>query len=179
MFDRQGTCNICPKTIKGDIANKLKELYVVKWKEELTQMSSCDVYTELKHEFKLEKYLLNLDNGLRRIVSGFRTNNNRLPKITGRYMKPKVERHQWVCTLCNDGKVGDEYHLIFECTHRTVSIFRKKYVPKFYSERPSMMQCINLIRSENVLDNRKLGLFLKNTLPLYKWRCSSNSSKVV
>ena len=72
--------------------------------------------------------------------SGFRTNNNRLPKITGRYMKPKVERHQRVCTLCNDGKVRDEYHLIFECTHRTVSIFRKKYVPKFYSERPSMMQ---------------------------------------
>ena len=168
IWDKQGTCNICPKTIKGDIANKLKELYVVKWKEELTQMSSCDVYTELKHEFKLEKYLLNLDIGLRRIVSGFRTNNNRLPKITGRYMKPKVERHQRVCTLCNDGKVGDEYHLIFECTHRTVSIFRKKYVPKFYSERPSMMQCINLIRSENVLDNRKLGLFLKNTLPLYK-----------
>ena len=109
IWDRQGTCNISPKTLKEDTANKLKELFVIKWKKELTQMSSCDVYIQLKHEFKLEKYILNLDNGLTRVVSGLRTNNNRQPKITGRYMKPKLERHQRVCTLCNEGKVGDEY----------------------------------------------------------------------
>ena len=96
IWDRQGTCNISLKTLKEDTANKLKELFVIQWKKELTQMSSCDIYIQLKDEFKLEKYLLNLDNGLRRVVNVFWTNNNRLPKITGRYIKPKLERHQRV-----------------------------------------------------------------------------------
>ena len=129
VWERQGSSNISTGNLKDDITTKLMGLLNLKWTNELRQMSSYDVYIHLKPDIKMEKYLLNLDNDLRRIVSGVITNNTRLPKVTGRYVKPRLEGHQRVCIWFSEGKVGDEYHLIFECMHEDVSRFRKNYVP--------------------------------------------------
>ncbi len=101
-------------------------------------------------------------------ISRFRTNNTRLPKITGRFKKTKVERHKRFCTLCNENKLGDEYHILFECTNEKVVLNRLKYISNFYLKRSSMLQCINLMKSENSKDVRNLSLFLINVLCLYK-----------
>ena len=38
-----------------------------------------------------------------------------LPSVLGRRSKPRVPRHERVCTRCHDG-LGDEKHLVFECS---------------------------------------------------------------
>ncbi len=116
----------------------------------------------------MEKYLICLKKNQRIAICKFRTNNTRLPKVTGRFKKPKIERHKRFCTLCNENKLGGEYHILFECTNEKVVLNRLKHISIFYSKRPTMLQCINLMRSENNKDIRNLSLFLINVLCLYR-----------
>ncbi len=149
--------------LKYNISKILKCQFITKWKNELNNVTSCDVYVHLKPNLKMEKYLICLNKNQRIAICKFRTNNTSLPKVTGRFKKPKVERHKRFCTLCNENKFGDEYHILFECTNEKVVLNKLKYV-----QRPSMLQCINLMRSENNKDIRNLSLFLINVLCLYK-----------
>ncbi len=50
-------------------------------------MTSCDMYLHLKLNFQIEKYLLCLNKKQRIAISRFRTNNTRMPKVTGRFKK--------------------------------------------------------------------------------------------
>ena len=159
-----GTVNL----LKYTIAKNLKCQFIVNWKNELNNMTSCDVYVHLKPSFKMEKYLICLNKKQRIAMCRFRTNNTRLPKVIGRFKQPKVERHKRFCTLCNETKLGDEYHILFECSNEKVILNRLQYVSNFYLKRPSMFQCINLMRSENNKDIRNLSLFLINVICLYK-----------
>ena len=127
-------------------------------------MTSCDVDVHLKPHFKIEKYLISLNKKQRKAICKFRTNNTRLSKVIGRFKKPKDERHERFCTLCNKNKLGDEYHILFECTNEKVVLNRLTYVSTFQFKQPSMFQCINLMRSENNKDIRNLSLFLLNVL---------------
>ncbi len=94
-------------------------------------MTSCDVYVHLKRNFKMEKYLICLNKNQPIAICKFRTNNTHLPKVTGRYKKTKVERNKRFCTLCNENKLGDEYHILFGCTNEKVVLNRLKYVSFF------------------------------------------------
>ncbi len=96
-------------------------------------MTSCDVYVHLKPNFKMEKYLISLNKNQHIAICKFRTNNTRLPKVTQWFKKPKIERHKRFCTLCNENKLGYEYHILFECTNAKVVLNRLKYVSIFYS----------------------------------------------
>ncbi len=80
-----------------------------------------------------------------------------------------VERHKRFSIRCNENKLRDEYHILFECTNEKVVLNRLNYVSIFYLKKPSMLQCINLMRNENNKDIRNLSLFLLNVLCLYKW----------
>ncbi len=155
-------------SLKATADKELKANFVRKWKNELSEMTSCDLYLHLKPDFKIEKYLLNLDQSLRTVLCKLRTNNTRLPKVVGRYKKPKIERHKRYCQLCDCNLLGDEFHLIFECNHERVVHFRNKYIPVYYKRKPSMLKCVNLLRSENIVDNIKLSLFMRHVLPLYR-----------
>ena len=129
-------------------------------------MTSCDIYVEFKQEFKLEKYLLCENLNYRRAICNFRVNNTRIPKVTGRYKG--LERSQRFCNLCNDNRVGDEYHVLFECKNLTILNLRQKYLPKYYTTHPSMWKLILLLQADKAKVICKLGAFLKNTLPLFK-----------
>ncbi len=106
--------------LKYNITKILKCQFITKWKIELNNMTSCDVYVYLKPNFKMEKYLTCLNKNQHIAICKFRTNNTRLPKVTGRFKKKIIERHKRFCTLCNENKLGDEYHILFECTNEKV-----------------------------------------------------------
>ncbi len=79
-------------------------------------MTSCDVYVHLKPNFQMKKYLLCLSKKQYIAISRFRTNNTHLPQVIGRFKEPKVKRYKRFCTLCNENKLGEEYHILFEWT---------------------------------------------------------------
>ncbi len=68
-------------------------------------MTTCDVYVHLKPNFKMEKYLICLNKNQCIATCKFRTNNTHLPKVTGRFKKPNVEKQKRFCTLYNENKL--------------------------------------------------------------------------
>ena len=153
--------------LKSTVEKKLKDNFMRKWRLELGNMTSCDVYVNFKLNFKLEDYLVHLPLLLRRAVCALRTNNSRLPKVVGRYTNtPREHRY---CTLCSsEDLIGDEYHLMFECKNQCIVTLRTKYIPDRYSSHPSMQKCIDLLGCVDMSETRKLAYFLKNALPLFK-----------
>ena len=122
--------------LKYNIAKNLKCFFFIeKWKNELNNMSSCDVYVHLKPDFKMEKYLISLNKKQRIAICRFRMNNTHLSKVTGRFKKTKVEWHKRFCSLCNEDKLGDEYHILFECSNEKVILNRLQYISNFIFEK--------------------------------------------
>ena len=153
--------------LKTAVDRKLKNNFIIKWKQELERMPSCDVYVNFKQTFKLEEYLIYLPLTLRRAVCSLRTNNSRIAKVLGRYTN--IPRELRYCKICPNGNYfGDEYHLLLECKNQVVISLRTKYISELYTRHLSMQNIINLIGSEDKSEIRKLALFLKHTLPLFK-----------
>ena len=152
--------------LKRTVEQRLKDQFLQKWRSELHSMTSCDIYVVFKQEFKLEKYLLCENHKYRRAICNFRLNNTRIPKVTGRYRG--LERSQRFCNLCNDNRVGDEFHILFECNNISIMDIRQKYLPKIYTVQPSVWKMILLFQTDKTKVICKLGAFLSNVLPLFK-----------
>ena len=79
-------------------------------------------YYNFKFHIGLEKYLYTVDNIRHRIaLSRFRLSNHNLLIETGRHQRPKLERYERKCFIC-ENKIEDETHFLVEC-------------PLYFSER--------------------------------------------
>ena len=74
---------------------------------------------------------------------------------TGRWATPTpiaLENHK--CIICN--LIEDKFHFILVCPMYTS--FRH-YIPKYYTNRPSMFKFIELLNNNNELIVRRLALY--------------------
>ena len=112
LWYTEGPVNV--QYIKAAIDRKLSDIYEQEWVAEVNQNGHCKTYKLFKQRLVLEKYLTELQPNLRIHLTKFRCCNNKLPVVTGRYLN--IEYNNRLCTLCNQGFLGDESHYIFECT---------------------------------------------------------------
>ena len=130
-------------------------------------MPSCDVYANSKTNFEPELYLIELPLNLRLSFCRLRLSNTRLPKVLGRFTNvPRVQRYCTLCTMVE--KLGDEFHLLFECNHPQLVLLRDKYIPNSFSNQPSMQKCIDLIGNDNPEIIRRLAMFLRYSLKILR-----------
>ena len=99
-------------------------------------------------------------------ICQFRTANNRLPIVIGRYQS--IPHHQRLCTVCDNQQVGDEYHLLVECFNPTVVKARHLYQPEYILKRPSVAKCADWIKNLSVKQELMLGKFLVSALNIFK-----------
>ena len=151
---------------KAIVEQRLKDQFLQNWHSELNGMSSCDFYCQIKDSIMLEKYLLCPSAQSRQALCNLRLSNNRIPKIVGRYKG--IERSKRFCHLCVGDYIGDEFHVIFECTNKDIVFNRNKYLPKYFARHPSMYKCVSLLQTSNQAILSKLGTFLSKVLPLYR-----------
>ena len=106
------------------LERRLKDQFVQRWREDLDNHSSCNLYKKYKELFEIGKYLTCLDFNNAKALIRLRTNNNRLPVNTARYKtKTKISntlqaagtQSSTLCSMCSTNETGDEYHLIFKC----------------------------------------------------------------
>ena len=64
--------------------------------------------------------------------------------------------------------LGDEYHLLIECTNQVIAQARHRYLPKFLLCRPSVAKCTSWIHQISIKDEISLGKFLVKTLEIFK-----------
>ena len=116
---------ISVKCIRNVVSRNLQDQWVQLWQNEISDMSSCKTYNTYKREYCLEKYIIELKKSARIIISKFRCNNTQLPIVTGRYKD--TPRHNRKCPLCSDNALGDEYHLVLECSNEKVIRTKSTY----------------------------------------------------
>ncbi len=122
------------------VEQRIKDQFLQKWHCELQSTSSCDLYCQLKDEFKFEKCLLCENRKYSQAVCNFWVSTDRKPKITGRYKG--LERKKRPCTLCNGIYLGGEFRVFFECENTSMVDDRRKYLPKYFLNQPSMFKLI-------------------------------------
>ena len=149
------TGQVCPR---GKILLKLKKCI----------FSHCNHpwhLTFVKNEFGYEKYLdLSKYKSYRQHITKIRLSSHKLRIETGRYGRNRIDRNERLCQICNCGDIEDEYHFIIICSK--YSDIRKKYIAKYYLQRPSMYKFLELLSNKNhkILDN--LAIFIKHALQI-------------
>lgn len=150
-----------PDWLKHTIKRKLCDLFIQKWEHNLNSDGNCIIYKHLKHTHSMENYLVKLPKSLSTPLCRFRCNNFRLSVVRGRFNN--VPRERRFCHLCNEDKLGDEFHLLLECKHPFIFRNRELYIPHYYRNNVSMYKFINLftIAEVNTKLLRNVCLFLK------------------
>ena len=99
-------------------------------------------------------------------LTKFRASNNRLPVTVGRYQN--IDRDERFCDKCNSGAVGDEYHVLLDCSNQEISQARDKYLPSFFRCQPSREKFIMLMQTKNIALMYKLVTFLNVIFKIFR-----------
>ena len=68
-----------------------------------------------------------------------------------------IDRHDWKCIRCNLNDIEDEFHFVLACPDYIN--LRNAYIPKYYSNRPSVLKFIELVQTNNTSLLIKLSIY--------------------
>ena len=112
---------------KSEIKSKCNDLFIDKWKDEVSNNSQCVFYKQIKSSPKIEKYITELSYDLRMNTIRFFIRGHHLPITLDRWNSATdTDRN---CKKCDQNELGDENHYIFSCDF--FSAERRKYLPCF------------------------------------------------
>ena len=137
------------KTTVKQMHINLKDVYISNWRANVNNAPKCSVlYKHVKTIFEREYYITSLPYNLRLALSRIRTCNHRLPIEDGRHSRNPVPREQRICTKCDSGLLGDEFHFILVCTNPVLLELRNKYISPYYTLPPTMDKLDELFSNE-------------------------------
>ena len=146
---------------KNIIKKRLQDQFLQDLRANIEESSKCMLYREIKADFQLERYLIDIPWKYSRYILKLRLCNHKLSIETGRYSR--IVRNQRICELCSMDLIGDEYHLFFECNNPTIVKLRHRFIPNLYTQNPSMYKFISLMKSiHKVSLGVRVGKFLMN-----------------
>jgi len=94
----------------------------------------CSNYRSFTKKFCFEEYLTYLPSILRQRLLKFRLSNHWLPIQQSRSLG--IPRDERICTVCDSGEVGDQFHYLLNRSNENVKRNRTKYVDKYYPHHP-------------------------------------------
>ena len=153
-----------PNYLKNIFEEKLKWFYSHQWWAQIENSGACDSYSIFKMELKIEPYLTLLEPRYHIPLCKFRTNNHRLPIVTGRYNN--VNRIHRICELCNTDDLGDEYHYLLKCNHFKSK--REELLDVNYLENAHTLKMKQLMNSQNTSELIRLSKFITIILDHFK-----------
>ena len=126
------------------------------WQSEVDGNRLCNSYRLFKHTLSFEPYLSKLEFLDRINLARFRCGCHKLPISDNKYVNSDSPK---ICTLCNRNEQGDEYHYVLVCPKFMNE--RKKYLKKYYYDRPSTVKMSQLFNSKSVKVLSSLAKFVK------------------
>ena len=121
----------------GYIQNSdIKKLLLTRYERESSKLlksnSKLELLCKVKNVFGVSQYLKYLnDYRHRKAFTIYRISAHKLPIELGRYRS--VQRDQRICTLCQSGDIGDEYHYFMKCTDIYLHGIRKTYLKSIFT----------------------------------------------
>ena len=160
-----------PRVISTEQLNKiflvrLQDMFIQSWMQQCVNCNKSCNYHLYKTTFGIEKYLINLPFCYRVALTKLRTANHKLPIEKGRYRNlPREERK---CSLCNEEKIGDEFHFLLECPF--FNDIRANYIDKYYRIRPNFHKFSQLLALSHHSSKKilKLSKFIKEGFCFFK-----------
>ena len=137
---------ISSKTTTHKIYNKMKEHYLLFWKNKIGNSTKLEFFRTQNPNYNQAKYLSSVKQFMfRQALTKLRISSHSLMIETGRYYWPKIPKELRLCKLCQQSKVENEEHFLFEC--KMYSVMRRDFLAK----------CNNKIKSfKNILDFQTL-----------------------
>ena len=96
------------ESFKCIVKQRLRDQFLQEWQSRVAENSVCCNYGLFKKTFCFEEYLTYLPSTLRQRVFKFRLSNHRQPIQQRRSLG--IPRDERICTVCDSGEVGDEFH---------------------------------------------------------------------
>jgi len=137
---------------KNELKCRLNSQFIQQWHTQMEESSKCSLYRNIKTEFRLESYLLKLSKNNWKFIVKLRCSSHKLPIETGRYAN--LSRDSRYCNRCNMARVGDEYHMFFECTNPDIVTARRRFLPIEFRRNCSVFKFVKLL---NQVDDVKIG----------------------
>ena len=155
VWNNQGVDN--PEGFYDALKCRLIDIFKQNWSSRLTDSTRARFFRGVNstHHFYCALDFITVNKhrvALTRLISS----SHRLHVETGRWQRPAVPYENRLCEICN--KLGDEYHMLFECVSFTQ--IRNRLIPRYYRIRPSMFKCIELFMSENKRIIRNLAKYV-------------------
>ncbi len=152
---------------------RCKDMFKQKCLYEIECSNRCRLYANIKCTHDMEPYLqCNYRRDIRSNLTKIRLSSHKCMVERGRWLKPKTEYANRICTLCETRDIEDEYHVLMVCSHYTD--LRETYLKKFYYLRPSMLKFTCLMNTTNKKDRFRLMVFLKLVFKDYESRLTRN-----
>ena len=121
--------NIESMPSKEELKKKIWDLYTKFFFTSVKMKPKLQLYARIKRVYRLERYLLGkLSCQEKRSLTKCRISAHNFPIEYGRRLN--IDRENRLCTLCNKGAVGNEYHYVIECNHDRIVEYRSVMLSK-------------------------------------------------
>ena len=137
------------------VHNKLNDLFIQKWLENIRLTSNSNFYKIFKTTFQQSNYFSQLSTYYCKKFIRFRTRNHRFPVETGRWRSIPFDERK--CHLC-EMDIGDEFHYLLVCSYFRQE--RQNYLKPYYYIRPNTLKLEQLMNIKNVKSLRNLCKFI-------------------
>ena len=140
--------------LKKTIKIRLEDQYKQQWLTACDENPKCSNYRiYANHSF--QKYLTLLPENLRVPLTKYRLSNSRLPGVLARNYNNTDDNT--ICTQCNTGDIGDEFHYLFNCPQFNQA--RRSYLKNYFCHHPNALKFNSLMNKTNYQALRKLAIF--------------------
>ena len=150
------TCSL--NQFKGIVRQRLQDQFLQSWYRQLEDNSVCWNYRLFKESFCFEEYLKILPVLLRQNLLRFRLANHKLPIQQKR--SQSIPRDERLCTLCECGEIGDEFHYIFNCSSAVITNSRRLNLPRYFQHHPNVLKFKDVMNSKSKAKLVKLARFI-------------------
>ena len=127
--------------------------------------SRGELYLSFKRDFCLEGYLVKLNKQRRVQLSKLRRSNLKFPIEAGRWLN--IPREDRICTLCDMGVIGNEFHYLLVCCNPNIERIRKIHIPRYYFFNPTEDKLFGLLYYCNIKVLNNVALFLQKIMKYF------------
>ena len=155
-----------PNQLRNAVTQQLTNIFKQNWLSDVADKRSCITYRTFKTEFNLELYLMLPDCADRINISKFRCRNSKIPVAILGYRNIDIPYEDRICSSCNIGAIGDEFHYILQCP--VFQLQRQRYLDDQYLLNPDREKFSELLQNNNLNILRKLAKLIKEILSFFK-----------
>ena len=136
---------------------RVTDMALQKWNADVSEMNRLQIYRIFKENCSSEAYIDILGSFRKCLVANFRCSGLPLKTIIGVYYE-KIDYDICFCDFWKIPLIENEFHFFLECTaYREI---RRRLIPLFYWNPPSMHKFKQLMRRTDLKWLNNLGIYI-------------------